>query len=404
MEGFVPSWLTPANPAEHMARGLQIGAQIGAQQAAQRFQEQQMARYAQEEAMQQARWEASFGLQSANAARKNQAILEYQKRVGAGEDPMKVLIDLGPAMEVPGAEVAAALRVPEQQAHNAMIQDLRERSLDERTRHWLATEQLNQTHKSALEQIYRTREADLEAYRKSMAEGKGKLSEAGRLAAIDRIERAKDRLLASVPQYADRLMAEDIADPKWDPMRQKAYKATQDRLKALDAQISDLQNEGSGLGLEAPPPGPSVQQWGRSPSGLPMRIGGPPTAPPTTTAVGAPPPPRAPPAAPLPPETQSFINAMKRAHSGEQLDAWNFMGDKLAKEIGPAPDSPLLQIGSSSLFHKPGSVYSTALHKGVSDYMPDLTRGKVWDYIMALPEDTRNDWFSGALKNAGIAQ
>jgi hypothetical protein len=106
----IPPWIQAADPAQYAAHGLQIGAQIGAQQAAQRFQEQQMQRKQQEDAQAQARWEAEYGLQAQAAARKHQAMQQYQQRISGGEDPMKVLMEIGPAAGLPGAMEAAAIR------------------------------------------------------------------------------------------------------------------------------------------------------------------------------------------------------------------------------------------------------------------------------------------------------
>jgi hypothetical protein len=113
----VPSWIQPADEAGEMARGLQIGTQIGAQQADQQFRAMQMARQQQLAAQEQARWEAEFGLQSKVAAEKFSAMQEYKQRVQKGEDPMQVLMEIGPRIGGQGAVEAAVVRA--QQAQQA---------------------------------------------------------------------------------------------------------------------------------------------------------------------------------------------------------------------------------------------------------------------------------------------
>lgn len=113
----IPPWIQPADPAAHMATGLQIGARLGAEQAAQQFQAMQMARQEQLQAQEQARFQAEFGLREAEAkrtaeaaARKSAAILAYQQEVTSGGDPLQAILKYGPAMQEPGTAMGAAYR------------------------------------------------------------------------------------------------------------------------------------------------------------------------------------------------------------------------------------------------------------------------------------------------------
>lgn len=121
---FLPPWLQPADPAAHMATGLQIGVRIGAEQAAQQLQQAQMLRQEQIQAQEQARWQAEFGLREAEAkrtaeaaARKSAAIAAYQQEVASGADPLSAILRYGPAMQEPGSAMAAAYRsmIPKKQ-------------------------------------------------------------------------------------------------------------------------------------------------------------------------------------------------------------------------------------------------------------------------------------------------
>lgn len=109
-EGFVPSWIQPADEVGHLAQGYQVGMALGARQAEQAFREQQMMRQQQLDAQQKAQWEAEFGLQSAAAARKAAAVQAYQADIAAGVDPVQAIVKHGPAIGLPGGTEAAALR------------------------------------------------------------------------------------------------------------------------------------------------------------------------------------------------------------------------------------------------------------------------------------------------------
>jgi hypothetical protein len=131
----IPPWLQAADPAAHMARGMQIGVQLGAQraaeaakqqqaaeraqefqqqmsaeQAAQQFKMQQAARAEQMQAQEQARADAELQLKSSMAADKSKAILQYQESVKGGMDPLQAILQYGPAMGGQASPEAAALR------------------------------------------------------------------------------------------------------------------------------------------------------------------------------------------------------------------------------------------------------------------------------------------------------
>lgn len=100
----IPPWIAqPADPAAHYAQGFQIGAHVGAQQAAQMFQAQQLALEQHKQLMQQAQQAYEdqmntqvLNLKAAETARRFQANQEFRARVGAGEDPASVLMQLAP--------------------------------------------------------------------------------------------------------------------------------------------------------------------------------------------------------------------------------------------------------------------------------------------------------------------
>lgn len=100
-----PGWIQPADPAAHYQVGYQIGVHVGAQQAAQAFQQQQMAMQERKQAMaeQQQVYEDQMNMQvlnlkAAETARKFQANQAFRSRVASGEDPSRVLMELGPDM------------------------------------------------------------------------------------------------------------------------------------------------------------------------------------------------------------------------------------------------------------------------------------------------------------------
>jgi len=109
-----PNWIQPADEVASTARGLALGMQMGSEQAAQRFQEQQMMRKEQEDAMAKAQWEAEYGMKAAEVARKHTAMQEYQQRIAAGEDPLKVILEVGPKIGIGGAAEAAAIHAQNQ--------------------------------------------------------------------------------------------------------------------------------------------------------------------------------------------------------------------------------------------------------------------------------------------------
>lgn len=120
--GFVPSWIQPANEVANLAHGYQIGLSIGAQQAERTFREQQMMRQQQLAAQERAQWEAEFGLRAKQAADKAAAIKAYQSDIAGGMDPIQAIMKHGPSMQEPGAVQAAALRAPMlQEQQQAML-------------------------------------------------------------------------------------------------------------------------------------------------------------------------------------------------------------------------------------------------------------------------------------------
>jgi hypothetical protein len=138
----LPSWIRGANPAPYAAQGIGLGIQAAGQrdqarfrqaqlyaEAAQRNQQLQLAQQQQavrEEIAQQemalrkqqvALAAQEIGMrgqlqssQIEEVARRRAAMMEYQRRVAGGEDAMKVIMELGPAMGSQQTVEAAVIR------------------------------------------------------------------------------------------------------------------------------------------------------------------------------------------------------------------------------------------------------------------------------------------------------
>lgn len=106
----IPPWIKPADEADYTARGLQIGSSIGAQEAAEAMRAQEEARQQQQDAIAQQHWEQQFQIESQEAARKSQAMLGFNQAIQSGTDPLKALLQFGPAMGQPVTSAAAAMR------------------------------------------------------------------------------------------------------------------------------------------------------------------------------------------------------------------------------------------------------------------------------------------------------
>lgn len=123
--GQIPPWIKPADEADYLGRGLQIGASMAAQQAQEEYRNQQLmleqaqaARQAQQDAIaqqqaqaRQALLERQFQIEAKQAAEKSQALLGYQEEMKQpGADPLALLLKYGPAMGQQTTSVAAAER------------------------------------------------------------------------------------------------------------------------------------------------------------------------------------------------------------------------------------------------------------------------------------------------------
>lgn len=120
----LPPWIQPADETGAYAKGLALGATIAHQQAQQQLEQhkqelaQQQQQFYQQQALKEqqlaanrdARAQAELGLQAAAAARKSDAIMGFQKAVQSGTDPLKAMLQFGPAMGQPATAVAAAAR------------------------------------------------------------------------------------------------------------------------------------------------------------------------------------------------------------------------------------------------------------------------------------------------------
>lgn len=126
--GQIPPWIRPADEADYLGRGLQIGASMAAQQAQEEYRNQQLQleqaqqaiqnqRQAQQDAIQQAlnqqiqaRLEKQFQIEAKQAAEKSQALLGYQQDIQGGADPLQAILKYGPAMGQQVSSVAQAQR------------------------------------------------------------------------------------------------------------------------------------------------------------------------------------------------------------------------------------------------------------------------------------------------------
>jgi hypothetical protein len=106
----LPPWLQPANEAQYMAEGLQLGASSAAVRAAQSLREQEMVRQSNIQQQEQARLEAQFQLIARQAAQKSQAQMQYQQAIQSGMDPLQALVQFGPQMGQPVTAAASAMR------------------------------------------------------------------------------------------------------------------------------------------------------------------------------------------------------------------------------------------------------------------------------------------------------
>lgn len=113
----IPPWITAAQPADYMARGVGLGLQAASQRAAQAHAAQQLAVEQQRAAVQAAQWQQEFQLQQAiqqekseRAARQFEAMKKYQLAIQSGADPISAMLEYGPEMGQQGTAEAAALR------------------------------------------------------------------------------------------------------------------------------------------------------------------------------------------------------------------------------------------------------------------------------------------------------
>lgn len=124
---FTP-WIKPADEASHLAQGIQLGEGL----ARQRLLEQQQQYNEQQNAVEQARADMAFKQQSEDRARKFAAQQQYQQRIRAGEDPMKVLLELGPSIGGQASPEAAAIRSMQMQGRVGQMTPFQQAQVD----HW----------------------------------------------------------------------------------------------------------------------------------------------------------------------------------------------------------------------------------------------------------------------------
>lgn len=125
MPAILPPWLVAADPASQAQAGLRLGSGIGAEQASQLYQQQQQLMQQARQAEEQRQFQLQYQLQQAQqqreaekAARSYAAQAEYERRIRAGEDPTKIILELGPRMGLSGTAESAAIRAEQQLQQN----------------------------------------------------------------------------------------------------------------------------------------------------------------------------------------------------------------------------------------------------------------------------------------------
>jgi len=130
----IPNWLHgPADPGATYLSGYHTAAQIALQnqEMAQRMRIADMAQQMradefnsnqilqeQEMAQKKAYQDAQLGLASDAAAKKYQAMQEYQQAIAGGMDPVDAILSIGPRMNLPAGAMSEAMRARENRANN----------------------------------------------------------------------------------------------------------------------------------------------------------------------------------------------------------------------------------------------------------------------------------------------
>lgn len=263
----LPNWLVAADPAAQYAKGLGLGIQAGGQQAeqalaAQRLVAQQaeaanqlaleaqrsatrdeLAR--QELAMRQAEDESQRRLRESEilqAASAYGARQDYQSRVAAGEDPLKVLMELGPSMGgQQGAEAANIRYQMEKQKLAAKRRIGGEGPLQ--------GQPVMGPDGKPVEGLIAVPSASGEGYTvHPLRPAVAAMSDYQRESLIDRAERQIDALVKENPS-----LAFEKPDEAWPQRRKDAHKAGRARIDALRQRIDALDSQAMGQGPAAAP-------------------------------------------------------------------------------------------------------------------------------------------------------
>lgn len=278
----IPPWIQPANEAQYAAQGMQIGARIGEAQAQQQlelerqaFMEQQALKAQQLKANEDARQQTLIGLQAAAAARKSQAMLEYQKAaMDPNADMSKLLMQYGPAM---GEHVPAGAFRPKPQPVTWTPIDLPggAKGMQSSQGH------LMQVHQPAAPAKWETQqrqddEGNTYDVQVNTVTGEEKASpkvpRTGQITQIDRdelrqLERDREDLKKPAPGelIAQQALTED---PKtWNTFKKAAVKAYQDKqskIADLENQIGDIRKKISGKAGSAVDKAPSKSKVARA--------------------------------------------------------------------------------------------------------------------------------------------
>lgn len=202
-------------------------AAIAQQNIANMFKAQEMARQQQQDQLQQQQYEAQVKVQADQMARKYSAMQQYKSRIAGGEDPLKVLMEVGPEAGLGASAEAAAIRsmyqkpkptqaipMPEVQFADVAGQKV-PYLVDKRTGRgsWLPSGYLPKTAKSA------------------------PLTENQREVIIARYEAMRQK----IEDGADMFKGMDKADPSWPDKKKAQFNSYKNTLDRIDSQIKRLQ-------------------------------------------------------------------------------------------------------------------------------------------------------------------
>lgn len=244
----IPPWLIPADPAQHYARGIALGLQGSQQQAEQAIAQQRIAAaqaQAQQEmlvsqqrmAVQQQLAEQEAALKGQElgmeqeaiaakieeAGRREAAQREYQSRVAGGEDPMNVLLEMGPLMGSQQTAEAAVIR--------ARMQAEKEKTVLPPQRFDLG---------QGLGGVWNPQTG---AFQLTLP--KGQMTEYQRRTLVDRASKQLETLSQANPD-----LALEAPDKSWSDRRKAAYLSGRKTVDSLQKRIDELESGDGYSGME----------------------------------------------------------------------------------------------------------------------------------------------------------